>query len=733
VTVLALVLAAEFAITSRGEAKTLNSNQGASAQSQSGQNEIRDLTIRLVGLNTRYQMGRAAERASVMEELGSVAAMRREMLAVLIESDPAEVLRVALPEGFGSNLPSKVRENLEQHVDLEGKLEVLYACGEAESHLSHFLNVAGKRLSLHFVGTMPGDLLTDSQVRVKGVKIGEAIALDSNTLSTSTTNTSYQVTTPVYPNTFGEQKVLVLLINFQDNPTQPWTIDQVRNTVFTSANNYYLEASYQQAWLTGDVYGWYTLPIASTCDTSMISTYAKQAATAAGINLSSYNRLVYAYPSVGCGWTGTSTLGGSPSQAWINGSMILRTVSHELGHGFGLYHSSASECGSQVVGTSCSSIEYGDVADIMGQPGVTGHFNSYQKERLGWLGYGISPATTIVQASGTYSIDPYESSGSNSKALKILKSTDPTTGKNTWYYLEFRRPVGFDSFISSNNNVMNGVMIHMGTDLAGYNYLLDLTPDTSSWSDAALDVGYTYNDPNINVTIAPTSVSNIGALVNITFGPQPCIRANPSMTVSPAATQWTSAGLTTTWTALITNNDSGGCTDSSFNLQANVPSGWVGAFANGMVSIAAGASSSTTLQVTSPAGTVDGFYNSMVTAGNASDATYSTSSSATCAIISSLGVSISSDQASYTRNQTATVTAFVTGGGSPLSGVSVVFAMKKANGVVVTGAGTTGANGLAVFKYRFNKQKDPTGTYQVSASASSNGMSGSGTAIFSVK
>jgi hypothetical protein len=152
-----------------------------------------------------------------------------------------------------------------------------------------------------------------------------------------------------------------------------------------------------------------------------------------------------------------------------------------------------------------------------------------------------------------------------------------------------------------------------------------------------------------------------------------------------------------------------------------------------MVSIAAGASSSTTLQVTSPAGTVDGFYNSMVTAGNASDATYSTSSSATCAIISSLGVSISSDQASYTRNQTATVTAFVTGGGSPLSGVSVVFAMKKANGVVVTGAGTTGANGLAVFKYRFNKQKDPTGTYQVSASASSNGMSGSGTAIFSVK
>ena len=102
--------------------------------------------------------------------------------------------------------------------------------------------------------------------------------------------------------------------------------------------------------------------------------------------------------------------------------MSLRTVGHELGHGFGLYHARAMDCGSQVIGGSCTTIEYGDSLDILGQAGVTGHSHANQKERLGWLNYGTSPGITTVQANGTYWIDPYETVGPNSKALKILKS-----------------------------------------------------------------------------------------------------------------------------------------------------------------------------------------------------------------------------------------------------------------------------------------------------------------------
>jgi hypothetical protein len=59
--------------------------------------------------------------------------------------------------------------------------------------------------------------------------------------------------------------------------------------------------------------------------------------------------------------------------------------------------------------------------------------------------------------------------------------------------------------------------------------------------------------------------------------------------------------------------------------------------------------------------------------------------------------------------------------------------MTKANGSKVTAAATTDASGSAVFKYRFNKQKDPAGLYQVGAVANLSGVIGSGAASFTVK
>lgn len=85
-----------------------------------------------------------------------------------------------------------------------------------------------------------------------------------------------------------------------------------------------------------------------------------------------------------------------------------------------------------------------------------------------------------VQADGTHWLDPYESMGGNPKALKILKATDPTTGMKTWYYVEFRQAIGFDSFLSGNSNVLNGVVIHTGSESsANSSDLLDMTPATA--------------------------------------------------------------------------------------------------------------------------------------------------------------------------------------------------------------------------------------------------------------
>jgi hypothetical protein len=48
----------------------------------------------------------------------------------------------------------------------------------------------------------------------------------------------------VLPNTFGAQKTLVILVNFQDKQTQPYTPDTARNVVFNTTSNFDLENSF---------------------------------------------------------------------------------------------------------------------------------------------------------------------------------------------------------------------------------------------------------------------------------------------------------------------------------------------------------------------------------------------------------------------------------------------------------------------------------------------------------
>jgi len=105
--------------------------------------------------------------------------------------------------------------------------------------------------------------------------------------------------------------------------------------------------------------------------------------------------------------------------------------------------------------------------------------------------------------------------------LKILKSTDPTTGKRTWYYVQSRQAIGFDEGLAGNTNVLNGVLIHYGTESFGNSsYLLDMKPASGStiyldWSDPALAVGQTFSDPDAGVTITTNWVTSMAAEVTV--------------------------------------------------------------------------------------------------------------------------------------------------------------------------------------------------------------------------
>jgi NPCBM-associated, NEW3 domain of alpha-galactosidase len=692
-------------------------------------------TKSLMALNAQYQTAPPDGKAALFLQLRSVAAQRQQLLSSLIRTSPGEVLRVAIPGGIAATLPAFVQSLVEQETDAQGELEVTVEDAKTGATLHHYLKTGSQRLELKFAADAPTNLLTGSIVHAHGTRVGGTLAL---ACCTGGSSGSFQVTQAApLSNTFGAQNTLVMLVNFQDNTAQPWTTQQAQSMVFGTASNYWLENSFQQTSLTGDVAGWYTLPISSaTCDISSIQTDAQQAAQKAGYVLSNYSRFLYAFPQISsCGWGGYSYIGGNPSNSWINGLLNQSLVNHELGHALGLYHSHSLGCGSVPYASSgCTQYEYGDYYETMGNSNVNGdsmHYNAFQKERLGWLNNSAQPPITTVSSSGTYTLAPYETQDSSPKALKILQTS--SSSGNTYYYVESRQAVGFDSMLSDNvpgySNVLAGVVIHSATPSnANGSNLLDMNP-SATWGYAmALDVGQSYTDSTAGVTITPTAVSTTGATVQVNLNGPACALANLGVSISPTQSQWVTAGTPVNFTVTVKDNDSSPCAAATFNLSDALPSGWTGVWNTTSLTLSPGASGPATLTVTSPTGTADGFYNFTVTATNATTPAYNGSASATYVISTApvTTVTVATNSPSYSGGQNVTIAVTVTSGGSPVSGAAVSVTVTNPNGATSPLSGTTGTNGVATMNYHLQR-KAAKGTYQVQAS--SDGASGSTTFV----
>jgi len=629
---------------------------------------------------------------------------------------------------------SGLQNCLNQEVQVEGQLEITYQdMKDGHHHLSYSLKQAdGSRVPLRFTKEPPTHLLTGSHVRAHGQRSGSSLILYSGNTSLTTSGDasgSSSSSIPV-PYTFGTQSTLVLLVNFQDQATQPYTSSDVYNAFFGSANDFFVENSYGQTSLSGDVVGWYTLPLSvATCDIYQIATAAQNAATGAGVNLSSYGRYVYFFPqNNACGFSGASNVGGKPSQSWINSTLAPYVINHELGHAFGLWHAHLFDCGTgATICTIPTIVEYGDPMDVMGiAQTASAHYSAYEKERLGWLGYGSSPTIQTVTASGTYTINPYELGGTGPNALKILKSTDPTTGSKTWYYLEQRQAVGFDAFLSGSfyytQNETTGVLFHLGTDGdSNSGDLLDMTPTTTTltgWLDMSLTAGQSFQDSTAGVTVTPAAVSGSGATVQITINGSPtCTASNPTVSVSPSQSQYVASGTAVNFTATITDNDSSSCAPVTFDLASVLPSGCTGTWSASALSLSPGKSGSATVTVTSPVGTVDGSYSVGVTATNTSTSSYGGSAAAQYVINSApLSISLATNQSNYLPGQTVSITVTMLYGTTADSGASVTAKITAPNGRSTTLSGTTGGNGVALFNYKLSNSA-AVGTYTVQAQA----------------
>jgi hypothetical protein len=338
----------------------------------------------------------------------------------------------------------------------------------------------------------------------------------------------------------GEQKTAVLLVNFQDDASQPITVAEAYTRVFGKVSDMYWEASYQKTFFSGNAYGWYTIPVSkTTCNLDQIAAEADKAATAAGVNLASYSRLVYFFPQNACSATGYNAGHlAVPSRTWLKGNnFTARDLAHEMGHSFGMSHSQGLDCGSEVVGGSCVVRTVYDPADTMGS-GTMPHFDAVQKELLGWLNASGQPSITSVTANGTYSIASYEATGTASKVLKVAKGIDSFSGQMSYYYVEYRQPVGFDTVLGSIGNLTSGVLIHLGgTDQLSQ--LLDLTPGSQAdlfgdFEDAALTVGRTFTDSQSGVSITLVSANGSDAVLDVRVGgaQPPPPPSNPTLSES---------------------------------------------------------------------------------------------------------------------------------------------------------------------------------------------------------
>lgn len=531
---------------------------------------------------------------------------RREWLLKRMKTDLQAVVDEAFSKIKLMKMPKYMQPYLEKRKTVKGTLEIMIMDNfeEGISKTLYYLKTReGERYALHFTGKMP-HLRSGLRIRIRnGIILDKHIAVpaptDKNLQAHSRTpRLQYAI------GAVGQRKVAVILFNFQNNTDEPFTKEEVREKVYDDANDYYKEVSFSKLSISGynsstgeqDIYGWYTIPYNSApdCETGDWSYEAnKLAVKQDNFNENNYSNIMYFFPyNNNCDFAGTGVVGNLssnydwPVESWFNGGIGAYIIAHELGHNFGSQHASSYKCYDENKNTvsisdDCDFSDYGDPFDVMGSGSSPNHMSSFNKTQLGWLD---SQNVQNVEEDGTFTLYPIEKKSSGIQAIKIPRGTySESTYYDDYYFLEYRRPYGYDDFNES-DAVVNGISIRLvksyypeGSLLT---YLIDTTPGSNpndyandnDFIDSALLSGETFKDDIANIEIKTISVSDESAEVEIkTSYVKKCLREDPSISIYPYS-QSIQAGNTAQYTVTIINNDDETtCENSTFNITSTLP------------------------------------------------------------------------------------------------------------------------------------------------------------------
>ena len=486
------------------------------------------------------------------------------LAVVLLATTFAAPVVAATPGGATEETLSGVLEAV--HVDE-------FAAGrERERYL---LRTPGGVMPLEFADGGP-DGYGGAMVTVTGTRVGRALRVESSragrsfrvtrapragetapveamdgtegTTGSSTatvTTTSLETATAAAP---VAKSIAVVLINFTNLATQPYTKATVLNALTgssTSAKAFLEEESKGRMTVTGDAFGWYTIPATTTgCDWTTWHTLGWNAATAAGVNLNAYTNVMFIWPNTSqCPFAGMAYVPGRFT--YLNGTTSVQVMTHELGHNLGLSHANARNCtvgGTRVTiasAANCTTQTYADPFSTMGNNALR-HNHGSQLGELGWL----EASEKVAGAPGnTYTLTPYFGQA----GVKLVRVP---RGDGSFFDLDVRTPYGsFDNF-SAGSPAVTGVTIRVGlgtaspTNTPRGTELLDTTPSTTDLSDAPLLIGRTMTDPVSGISFTTMSSSSAGVVVRVRESVAPSVPGSLTATATSAPVvnlAWTAA------------------------------------------------------------------------------------------------------------------------------------------------------------------------------------------------
>lgn len=338
----------------------------------------------------------------------------------------------------------------------------------------------------------------------------------------------------------GNFPFVTLLCKYSDIADEPQSAEFVQRLFgdeYGGVNHYWKQASYGRSSLDGSqASGWFTMPyprgyyfIAGEADVGQIINDCTAAADSsidfsafAGINI--FTNGDWSGGSGGVGGNTFITLDGKSDFAytvigvneWRNHGLVV----HELGHGFGLRHSNASDedddpydspwsVMSSVNGFAVPHPEFGNLAK---------HFNAYEKELLGWLSrteiLELDLDTLSTGASQRVRLTGLGRANSAPGTYRSLKLLRPSNGTDFFFTLEAREQLGeYEAALPG-----SGVIIHevdLQTRRAAWVVDADQPPaDFASSAGVIWGVGEVYRGDGFEVEVLSRTAT--GFEVNVT-------------------------------------------------------------------------------------------------------------------------------------------------------------------------------------------------------------------------